>query len=119
MLVTNGVIGVLRQHGRKIALLEVPDTLIIEYLGDLFDELNRLIEVIEHRDGCDDLRLSRAVMSFEGRRREVVCDDLDVRLIELAELGCSRIHPHRNQLWRIEGKQGAVITADIENEVPA
>ncbi len=113
MLVANRVIRGHAQHGRHVALLEVPDAVGREDLLDLTGERDRVVEVIEHGDRGDDL-CRTGVGAAVGRGREEIRHECDIVGIVLAELCAGRIDANAMKTTdTICLQQGGVIAADI------
>ena len=50
MFVTNRIVAAQPQHRRHIALLEMPDPVIGEHVGDFSGECDRILQIVEHRN---------------------------------------------------------------------
>src|SRR5205085_3223499 len=81
MLMTDRVVRCLREHEWHVALLEVPYPIIIEDTRNLAHKFQWLLEIVEHRDRCHDLRLAISDFGAKPRRREKIGDDVNPRLI--------------------------------------
>src|SRR5262245_51706952 len=116
VFMTDRVVGVLLEHQRHIALLKHPDPRWIEYGGNIGDEGVWIVEIIEHgnRGHCTGV-------PAPGNRPVSPCgektgNELEVAKISL-ELLNKRVDADANKRVRVLPEQGAVIAADIEDDV--
>src|SRR2546430_6365543 len=69
----------------------MPDAVVGQDVGDLADELQRLLQIVEHRDRRDDPRLPSAQRGPVEVRREEIRDQAAVGRIAAAPAGGRRI----------------------------
>src|SRR5258708_6543647 len=102
MFMTDGVVSVLRQHQWRIALLEMPDAIVIQDISDVLHEAEGLLEIIKHRDGRDDFRFSSPELTLKSFCREEVCYDMNAGLVVIPKPRCRWIHSDARQIRGIE-----------------
>jgi hypothetical protein len=118
VLVAGGVKRVRLQHRRQIALLQMPDAVVGEDGHDIVHECLRLLQVVDHRDGGDDLRLAAIEELAKHFCREEVHDQLDIGPVIFRELTRARIDAdERRTVHRIARQQRSVVAADVEYEI--
>src|SRR5256886_16129268 len=83
-------------------------------VGDLADELERPLQIVEHRDRRDDPRLPAAQRGAEQVRREEIRDQPAVDGIAAAPARGRRIDAEKAEvLAREEREQRAVVAPDV------
>ena len=118
MLVAYRVVRRHRQHRGNVALLEDPDAVVGEDVGDLLEEGLGVFQIVEHGDRGDDTRLSIAHGGADSCGGEEVGHQLDVRRIVIPELDSRGIHAEeRGADGAVSLKEGAVVAPDIDDEI--
>src|SRR2546425_447794 len=98
-------------------LLEVPDAVGGEDLGDLAREPDRVVQVVEHRDRGDDAGWANPRLLVGSRRKELRHED-DVLRVVLTQLGADGVDADAaNVACRVGLERGGVVAADVQHDV--
>ena len=113
----HGVVRVGLEHRGQVALLEHPDAVVVEQLGDLVDEGLGPLEVVEHRDRGDDLGAAPGIGLAHQLRAEEIRNQPHMRRVVLLELRPRRVDADQRQGFRVGLEQRAVVRADVHHQV--
>src|SRR5215207_8952397 len=117
MLMARGVIAVRRDHRRQIALFEDPDGVVLKETEHFLHEVERRLEIVEHRERCNDTRALRTEILAYRIEREEVRDQFDMRRVVLPKLHACRIDADKPVVLRVEAQSCAVIAANVDDEI--
>ena len=117
VLVTNRVVGIQSQHRRHIALLEMPQPFGCHRVGDVPHKLSGGLEVVKHRDRCDERGFGGLTKLRHHRLpRKEIHDQAALFVVIGAELSGGRIYTDFLQTRRaITAKEGSVIATNINH----
>ena len=94
VLVANRVIPHGPDHRRKVTHLEMPDSVLFQNGSDVLHEAERILQVIEHCDRCDDARPPCSEFFAEQLSGEKIGDQANVFPIVRREFPGGGIDPH-------------------------
>ena len=95
MLMANGVISISFYHERQVALLEYPDTFVVQTIVYLLHKAGGVIQIIKHGDRRNDFGFFLTEVLRERVRIEKIRNKLDVARIVLLELEATRVHTNQ------------------------
>src|ERR1700730_7449569 len=102
----------------QVAHLKMPDTVGLQDGSYLSHELQRILEIVKHRDRSHDAGTFISKTFAKQTGREKLRDADHIFGIIAAKLFRSRIDSYAPQtITRIKGEQSAVIAADVQHQV--
>ena len=113
----NGVVGIEPRHGRHVALLEMPYSIVCQDDRNLPRKADGVIKILEHRDRSDHLGLGLGHGRVRSRTEEI-WDQPNARRVVACKLPSRWIDAYSRQpAFRIRFQGSGVIASDVENGV--